>query len=42
MDAVQLAGLVFSIPLAMLVIGAPVALTIAGLLWLVRMGLRAF
>ena len=37
MDALQLLGLVLSIPIAIVIVGAPVALAIALLLWLVRM-----
>jgi hypothetical protein len=37
MDAVQLLGLVLSVPVAILLVGAPVALTIALLLWLARL-----
>jgi hypothetical protein len=41
-DAVTLLGVVWSIPVAVLVVGTPVALAIASLLWLVRIGLSAF
>ena len=37
MDALQLLGLALSVPIAILVIGAPVALAVALLLWLARM-----
>jgi hypothetical protein len=42
MDGVMLLGVVWSIPVAVLVVGTPVALAIAFLLWLVRFALRAF
>jgi hypothetical protein len=35
-DGAQLVGLVFLIPFVILAIGIPVALVIAGLLWLAR------
>jgi hypothetical protein len=37
MDAVQLLGLALSVPIAILLVGAPVALAIALLLWVARM-----
>jgi len=37
MDALQLLGLVLSVPIAILLVGAPVALAIACLLWLARL-----
>jgi hypothetical protein len=40
-DAVILLGVVWSIPVAVLVVGTPVALAIASLLWLVRIALSA-
>lgn len=42
MDGVMLLGVVWSIPVAVLVVGAPVALAIALLLSLVRLALNAF
>jgi hypothetical protein len=42
MDGVMLLGIVWSIPVAVLVVGTPVALAIAFLLWLVRLALDAF
>jgi hypothetical protein len=42
MDGVMLLGVVLSIPVVVLVVGTPVALAIAFLLWLVRLTLRAF
>ena len=36
MDAIQLLGVVLSVPVAILLVGAPVALAIALLLWLAR------
>lgn len=42
MDGVILLGAVWSIPVAVLVVGTPVALAIASLLWLVRIALSAF
>jgi hypothetical protein len=42
MDGVMLLGIVWSIPVAVLVVGTPVALAIAFLLWLVRLALAAF
>jgi hypothetical protein len=42
MDGVMLLGVVWSLPLAVLVVGTPVALAIAFLLWLVRLALGAF
>jgi hypothetical protein len=42
MDGVMLLGIVWSIPVAVLVVGTPVALAIAFLLWLVRLALGAF
>ncbi|PYR92206.1 MAG: hypothetical protein DMF84_13925 [Acidobacteria bacterium] len=42
MDGVTLLGVVWSIPIAVLVAGSSVALAIAFLLWLVRLTLRAF
>jgi hypothetical protein len=41
-DGVILLGIVWSIPVAVLVIGTAVALAIAFLLWLVRLTLHAF
>ena len=37
MDAIQLLGLALSVPIAILVVGAPIALAIAFLLWLARL-----
>ena len=37
MDAIQLLGLTLSVPIAILLVGAPLALAIAFLLWLVRL-----
>lgn len=37
MDAIQLLGLALSVPIAILAIGAPIALAVALLLWLARM-----
>jgi hypothetical protein len=42
MDGVMLLGVVWSLPVAVLVVGTPVALAIAFLLWLVRLALGAF
>ena len=42
MDGVVLLGVIWSIPVAVLVVGSSVALAIAFLLWLVRLTLRAF
>lgn len=42
MDGVRLLGVVWSIPVAVLVVGTPVALAIVFLLWLVPLTLRAF
>lgn len=42
MDGAMLLGVVWSIPIAVLVVGTPVALTIAFLLWLVRLARGAF
>ncbi len=42
MDGVRLLGVVWSLPVAVLVVGTPVALAIAFLLWLVRLALGAF
>jgi hypothetical protein len=42
MDGVILLGVVWSLPVAVLVVGAPVALGIAFMLWLVRLALGAF
>ena len=39
MDTVQLLGLAVSVPIAILIIGAPIALVVALLLWLARMAL---
>jgi hypothetical protein len=36
-DAVQLLGLALSVPIAILIIGAPIALAVAFLLWVARM-----
>jgi hypothetical protein len=41
MDSVQLLALVWSVPLAMLLVGAPIALAIALLVWLGRLALSA-
>lgn len=41
-DAVLLLGVVWSLPVAVLVVGTPIALAIAFLLWLVRLALGAF
>jgi hypothetical protein len=41
-DGVLLLGVVWSLPVAVLVVGTPVALAIAFLLWLVRLALGAF
>ena len=41
-DAAALVALVVFIPFAILLIGAPVALVIAGLLWVARLALGAF
>ena len=41
MDAIQLLGVVLSVPIAILLVGAPVALAIALLLWLARSVLGA-
>lgn len=37
MDAIQLLGLALSVPVAILLVGAPVALAIALVVWLARM-----
>jgi hypothetical protein len=42
MDGVLLLGVVCSVPIAVLIVGTPVALAIAFLLWLVRLALHAF
>jgi hypothetical protein len=42
MDGVILLGVVWSLPVAMLVVGTPVALAIVFLLWLARLALGAF
>ena len=42
MDGVMLLGVVLSLPVGVLIVGTPVALAIAFLLWLVRLALRAF
>ena len=42
MDAVDLLAVVLSVPLAVLLVGAPIALTIALLIWLGRLALNAF
>jgi hypothetical protein len=42
MDGLMLLGIVWSIPVAVLVVGTPVALAIVFLLWLVRLALGAF
>ena len=42
MDGVMLLGVVWSLPIAVLVVGTPVALAIAFLLWLGRLALGAF
>jgi hypothetical protein len=36
-DAIQLLGVVLSVPIAILLVGAPVSLAIALVLWLARM-----
>lgn len=36
MDAIQLIGLALGVPIAILLVGAPIALAIAFVLWLVR------
>lgn len=36
-DAIQLIGLALTVPIAILLVGAPVALTIALVLWVARM-----
>ena len=36
MDAIQLLGVALSVPIAILLIGAPIALAIAFVLWLAR------
>jgi hypothetical protein len=41
-DGVALLGVLWSIPLAVLVVGTPIVLTIAFVLWLVRLALTAF
>lgn len=42
MDVVHLLGIVLSVPAAILLVGTPIALTIALLLWLGRLALRVF
>jgi hypothetical protein len=42
LDGVLLLGVLWSLPVAVLVVGTPVALAIAFLLWLVRLALGAF
>jgi hypothetical protein len=42
MDFFELLGLVWSVPLVVLAVASPVVLTIALLLWLGRLALRAF
>jgi hypothetical protein len=42
MDGVMLLGVVWSIPVAVLVVGTPVALAIAFLLWFARLAVGAF
>ena len=42
MDGGILLGVVWSLPVAVLVVGTPVALAIAFMLWLVRLALGAF
>jgi hypothetical protein len=42
MDGIMLLGVVWSLPVAVLIVGTPVALGVAFLLRLVRLGLRAF
>jgi hypothetical protein len=37
MDAIHLLGMALSVPIAVLLVGAPVALAIALLLWIARM-----
>lgn len=41
-DGLEVLGVVWALPVAILVIGAPVALALALVVWLGRMGLRAF
>ena len=41
MDGVMLLGVVWSLPVAVLVVGTPIALVIVFLLWLVRLALGA-
>jgi hypothetical protein len=41
-DSIELLALVWSIPLAMVVVGTPIALAVALLLWLGRVTLSAF
>jgi hypothetical protein len=41
-DAAMVLGVLWSIPVAVLVVGTSVALAIASLLWLVRLALSAF
>ena len=41
-DSVEVLALVWSIPLAMLLVGTPIVLTIALLLWLGRLALSGF
>jgi hypothetical protein len=42
MDGVMMLGVVWTIPVAVLAVGTPVALAVAFLLWLVRLALHAF
>ena len=42
LDGVLLLGVVWSLPIAVLAVGTPVALAIVFLLWLVRLALGAF
>jgi hypothetical protein len=42
MDVVEMLGVVWSLPLVVLLVGGPIALTIALLLWLGRLALGAF
>lgn len=37
MDAVHLLGVAVSVPIAVLFVGAPIALAVAALLWIARM-----
>ena len=42
MDAVDLAGLVLSLPIAVMVLGIPIALAITLLLWIGRLAFGGF